>query len=78
MVQVRDVVRREEGGADVTDETANAMDGKDVEGIVDTEDELELCCIVGEASAESTEDDCRPDWNVACWCLLVDRPVRYV
>lgn len=59
----------EEGGADVADQTAHAVDGKDIESIVDTEEELDLGGIVGAGSTEDTKDDSSPRRNVA-WEML--------
>lgn len=48
-VQSRDVVRGEEGRADVSNEATHAVDCEDVEGIVDTKKKLQLRGVVGEA-----------------------------
>lgn len=55
----------EEGGADVADQTTDAVDSKDIKSIVDTEEELDLGGIVGARSAEDTKDDSSPRRNVA-------------
>ena len=68
-VEVGDVVGGEEGGQDVADEAADAVDGKDVEGIVDAQDELELGGVVSEGGAEDPKDDGGPGGDIAC--LLV-------
>ena len=59
----------EEGGADVTDQTAHAVNGKDIESIVDAEEELDLGGIVGAGSTEDTKDDSSPRRDVA-WEML--------
>lgn len=46
-VEMRDVVGCEEGGQDVADEAADGVLGEDIEGVVDTEEELELGGVVG-------------------------------
>jgi hypothetical protein len=75
VVEVGDLARGEEGGADVADETAYAVHGEDVERVVDSEDEFELGGVVGEAAAEDAEDDCCPDgdvaWNIEYLMLVV-------
>lgn len=50
-VQSRNVVRGEEGRADVSDEATHTVDGEDIESIVDTKKELQLRGVVGEASS---------------------------
>lgn len=50
-VQSRDIVRGEEGRADVSDKATHAVYCEDVEGIVDTKKELQLRGVVGEAGS---------------------------
>ena len=59
----------EEGGADVADQTTDAVDSKDIKSIVDTEEELDLGGIVGAGSTEDAKDDSSPRRNVA-WDML--------
>lgn len=60
-----DVVRSEEGGADVADEAADAVNCEDVEGIVDAEEKLELGRVVGKAGTERAEDESGPERDVS-------------
>lgn len=64
-VERGDVVCGEEGRQDVADEAADAVHGKDVERVVDAEEELELGGVVGERGAEDAVDDSGPDGDVA-------------
>lgn len=64
-VKVRDVVGREEGGQDVAHEPADAVHRKDVQRVVDLEQELELRAVVGEGCAEHAERDGCPDWYIS-------------
>jgi len=59
-IKVRYVVGGEETGEDIADETANGVDGEDIESIVNSEEELELGGIVGTSGANDTEDHCCP------------------
>lgn len=54
----------EEGSANVANETANAVDGKDIESIVDSEKELDLGSVVRASSANSTKDNSSPRRDV--------------
>lgn len=65
-IQGGNIVSREKGGADVADEAADAVDGEDVEGVVDAEQELQLGGVVGEGGAEDAAGDGGPDGDVAC------------
>jgi hypothetical protein len=65
VVEMGDVISGKEGGADVADEAADAMNGKDVQGVIDAEEELELGRVVGEGSAQGAEDEGSPERNIA-------------
>lgn len=60
------VVGGKEASADVADETTDSVHGKDVEGIVNAQEELELSSIVGERGSEDAENDSRPDRDITC------------
>lgn len=64
-IQMRYVIRGEECGQDVADETANAVNGKDVKSVVDAEEELELGRVVCACTAEDAKDDGGPCWDEA-------------
>lgn len=68
-IEGRDRGTGEEGGADVADQATDAVDGKDIKSIVDTEEELDLGGIIGAGSTENTKDDSSPRRNVA-WEML--------
>jgi hypothetical protein len=65
-VQDGNVVGGEEGGANVANETTDAVHGEDVEGVVDTEQELELRSVVGKRGTENTKDNSGPCGDVSC------------
>lgn len=65
-VQSRNIVRSEEGRADVSNKATHAVDCKDVEGVVDTEEELQLRGVVGEAGTQCAKGQGCPDWDVTC------------
>lgn len=54
------VVRGEETGQEITDETSNTVDGEDIERVIDMEEELEFGGIVASDSSDYTEDNSRP------------------
>lgn len=56
---------REEGSADVANETTDTVHGEDVESIVDAEEELNLGGIVGKGSSHSSKDDGGPSRDVS-------------
>lgn len=64
VVEVGDVVGGEEGCADIADEAADAVNGKDVEGVVDAQDELQLGGVVGKGGTEDAVGDSCPDGDV--------------
>lgn len=64
-VESSDAWGGEEGGADIADQTTNAVDGKDIECIVNSKEELNLGSIVRASSADSTKDDSRPWGDIA-------------
>jgi hypothetical protein len=55
----------EESGANIADKTANAVDSENIEGIVDSEKELDLCSVIGTGSAKSTKDNSGPRRDIA-------------
>lgn len=57
-------LRSEEGGQDVTDETANAMHSEDVKSIVAAKEVLQLGRVIASDSTNSAENNRRPSWNV--------------
>lgn len=63
-VEVRYVVCREEAGEDIPDEASNSVLREDVEGIVNTKDELQLRRVVGSRGAQDAVDDGRPRGDV--------------
>ena len=64
-VQMRDVIRREEGGEDVAYEAADAVDGEDVQRVVAAQEVLELGGVVARDAAADAEDDGCPCGHVA-------------
>lgn len=74
-VQTRNVVRSEEGRADVSNKTTHAVDRENVEGVVDTEDKFQFRGIVGEAGTQRAKGQGCPDWNVT-WNFSVRRTIR--
>lgn len=64
-VESGDGLAGEECGADVANQAADAVHGKDVKGVVDAKEELDLGGIVGEGSSEDTEDDSGPSGDVS-------------
>lgn len=54
-IQPRHIVGGEEGRADVPDQAADTVDGKDVQRVVDAEHELEFRAVVGEPGAQDAE-----------------------
>ncbi|CRK19747.1 hypothetical protein BN1708_000412 [Verticillium longisporum] len=65
VVECRNVVGREEGRQNVAHEAANAMHGKNVEGVIDAQEELELGGVVGKRRTARAEDERRPERHVA-------------
>lgn len=65
-IEVSNVVGSKEGSADIADETANAVNGEDVESVVDSEDELELSRVIGESRTKNTKGNGSPDRDVSC------------
>lgn len=63
-VQVRYVISGEEGSEDVADETANGVLSKNIQSIVDSEEELELGGIVGACGSDNTIDDSGPGGDI--------------
>ena len=59
------VVCGEEAGHEVADYAADAVDGEDVEGVVDLDQVLELGGEVAGDGADDAEDDGGPGWDVA-------------
>lgn len=55
----------EEGGANIADETANTVDGENIEGIVDSEKEFDLGSVVRTGSAKNTKDNSCPRRDIA-------------
>jgi hypothetical protein len=55
----------EEGGANIADETADTVNSENIEGIVDSEKELDLGSVVRTGSAKSTKDNSGPRRDVA-------------
>jgi hypothetical protein len=55
----------EEGGANVANETADTVDSENVEGIVDTEKELDLGSVVRTGGAKNTKDNSGPRGDIA-------------
>lgn len=64
VVEMGDVVGCEEGRADVAHEAADAVHCKDVERVIDPQQELELGRVVGEASAQDAVDHGGPYGDV--------------
>lgn len=57
-------IRCEEAGQDVANDTTDRMYREDIQGIIDTDEELELRCVIAGSSADDTEYDGRPGRNV--------------
>lgn len=72
-VEMRNVISGKQGGKDVADDSSDGVLGKDIEGIVDSDDELQLCSVIACRSTDDTEDDCRPCRNLIgnqlCACI---------
>jgi hypothetical protein len=49
---------------EIANNTTDTVDSKDVECIIDTNEELEFGSIIASESADNTENDCRPRWDV--------------
>ena len=64
-VESCNTVLREEGSADVADQTADAVDGKNVEGIINAEKELKLGCVVCERRTQDSENNGCPWGNIS-------------
>ena len=62
-IQVCYVISGEESGEDVANETSDSVLSEDIKSVVDTEDELELGCVVGSCGSHNTVDDCCPGWD---------------
>jgi hypothetical protein len=63
-IEMSNVVGSEEGSEDVANKTTNGVLGKDIEGIINTKDELELGSVVGTCGTDNTVNDGSPGWNV--------------
>jgi hypothetical protein len=62
-IKVGNVIGSEETGQQISDQTANTVNGKDIEGIVDVKQELELGSIIASNASDHAEDDCSPGGN---------------
>ena len=58
-------LRSEEGSEDISNETTNAVDRKDVEGVIAAQEVLELSRVVASNTTAHTEDHRSPSWNVS-------------
>lgn len=58
-------LRSEDAGADVTDHAADAVDGEDIESIVNTDEELELGSEVADDAANDAHDEGAPGGDEA-------------
>ena len=65
IVQMCHLPRSEEARADVSYETSDAVHGENVQGIVDSKDELEFRGVVGEPGSQDTVGDGGPGGHVA-------------
>lgn len=65
-VEAGDGVGSEESGANVADETTDAVNSKDIESVVNAEKELELGGVVGKRGAHDAAWYGGPDWDVTC------------
>jgi hypothetical protein len=57
----------EEGGADIANQTADTVNCKDIESVVDSEEEFELGSIVRASGAYNTKDDSSPRRDISCY-----------
>jgi hypothetical protein len=64
-VETGDVVCSKESGENVADKAADAVDGENVEGVVNAEDELQLGSVIGKRGTKNTIDDSGPDGDVS-------------
>ena len=58
-------LRSEEGSKDVSNETTNAVNRKDVEGVIAAQEVLELSRVVASDTTAYTEHHRSPGWNVS-------------
>jgi hypothetical protein len=56
-IEMRYVIRSEEGSEDIADETADGVFSEDVEGIIDTNEELELGGVLERVSGGKEEEE---------------------
>ncbi|KAK3618550.1 hypothetical protein LTR22_026343, partial [Elasticomyces elasticus] len=54
-----------EAGQEITDETANAVDGEDVKAVVSMNPVLDLSCKIAANASTHAVNDSRPGWNIA-------------
>lgn len=64
-IEVSDIVGGEETRADISYKAANGMHGKNIQGVVDSQEKLELSSVVGKAGPENSVNDCSPGRNKA-------------
>ena len=64
MGRLRDL-RSEETSAEVTDKTADGMDGEDIQSVVDAQKEFDLSAVIACRAGSNTVDDCRPSRNIS-------------
>lgn len=57
-------LRSEQSSKEVTNESTNSMDGKDVQGVVAVNQVLELGCVIASNASDHSEDDSSPSGNV--------------
>ena len=63
------VVCGEEAGKQIPNETADGVDGEDVERVVDAEEEFDFGRVVAADAADDAVDDCGPGrYEATSWC----------
>jgi hypothetical protein len=72
-----DALAGKEGRADIAHETTDRVDGEDVEGVIDSDEELELRGVVGEGCSQYSVRNGSPDGNVTYSQLVYVRVSLY-